>query len=333
MTLTQFKYLLYIVDNKLNITKAAESSNTSQPGISKQIKLLEDELGAFIFARKGKKITALTSFGEEVVWYAKKILQDVDNIKLLSDQISDVDEGVLTLATTSAQARYILPEVIQVFKDDFPKVKLELKLGSSEQIREMVIKNEVDLAIATDLEGVSGDLVLLPAYHWFNAIIAPLDHPIKKDLKKLTIRRLAKEPLVTYAFSVGPDTSFTETFNKKNLIPNIVFAARDADIIKTYVKMGMGIGVISGMAYECDDHEDFIAVSGENIFPKCTTYFGFRRGMILSRYAISFINLFAEHLNPKLIMKAAEAKTQDGVNQLFSKIELPVKGGCDQIKL
>ena len=333
MTLTQFKYLLSIVDNKLNITKAAESSNTSQPGISKQIKLLEDELGAFIFARKGKKITALTSFGEEVVWYAKKILQDVDNIKLLSDQISDVDEGVLTLATTSAQARYILPEVIQVFKDDFPKVKLELKLGSSEQIREMVIKNEVDLAIATDLEGVSGDLVLLPAYHWFNAIIAPLDHPIKKDLMKLTIRRLAKEPLVTYAFSVGPDTSFTETFNKKNLIPNIVFAARDADIIKTYVKMGMGIGVISGMAYECDDHEDFIAVSGENIFPKCTTYFGFRRGMILSRYAISFINLFAEHLNPKLIMKAAEAKTQDGVNQLFSKIELPVKGGCDQIKL
>ena len=333
MTLTQFKYLLSIVDNKLNITKAAESSNTSQPGISKQIKLLEDELGAFIFARKGKKITALTSFGEEVVWYAKKILQDVDNIKLLSDQISDVDEGVLTLATTSAQARYILPEVIQVFKDDFPKVKLELKLGSSEQIREMVIKNEVDLAIATDLEGVSGDLVLLPAYHWFNAIIAPLDHPIKKDLKKLTIRRLAKEPLVTYAFSVGPDTSFTETFNKKNLIPNIVFAARDADIIKTYVKMGMGIGVISGMAYECDDHEDFIAVSGEDIFPKCTTYFGFRRGMILSRYAISFINLFAEHLNPKLIMKAAEAKTQDGVNQLFSKIELPVKGGCDQIKL
>ena len=333
MTLTQFKYLLSIVDNKLNITNAAESSNTSQPGISKQIKLLEDELGAFIFARKGKKITALTSFGEEVVWYAKKILQDVDNIKLLSDQISDVDEGVLTLATTSAQARYILPEVIQVFKDDFPKVKLELKLGSSEQIREMVIKNEVDLAIATDLEGVSGDLVLLPAYHWFNAIIAPLDHPIKKDLKKLTIRRLAKEPLVTYAFSVGPDTSFTETFNKKNLIPNIVFAARDADIIKTYVKMGMGIGVISGMAYECDDHEDFIAVSGENIFPKCTTYFGFRRGMILSRYAISFTNLFAEHLNPKLIMKAAEAKTQDEVNQLFSKIELPVKGGCDQIKL
>ena len=333
MTLTQFKYLLSVVDNKLNITKAAESSNTSQPGISKQIKLLEDELGAFIFARKGKKITALTSFGEEVLWYAKKILQDVDNIKLLSDQISDIDEGVLTLATTSAQARYILPEVIQVFKEDFPKVKLELKLGSSEQIREMVIANEVDLAIATDLEGVSTDLVLLPAYHWFNAIIAPLDHPIKKDLKKLTIRRLAKEPLVTYAFSVGPDTSFTETFNKKNLSPNIVFAARDADIIKTYVKMGMGIGVISGMAYECDDHEDFIAVSGENIFPKCTTYFGFRRGMILSRYAISFTNLFAEHLNPKLIMKAAEAKTQDEVNQLFSKIELPVKGGCDQIKL
>ena len=332
MTLTQFKYLLSIVDNKLNITKAAESSNTSQPGISKQIKLLEDELGAFIFARKGKKITALTSFGEEVVWYAKKILQDVDNIKLLSDQISDIDEGVLTLATTSAQARYILPEVIQVFKEDFPKVKLELKLGSSEQIREMVIANEVDLAIATDLEGVSTDLVLLPAYHWFNAIIAPLDHPLKKHMKNLTIKRIAKEPLVTYAFSVGPDTSFTETFKKNKLEPNIVFAARDADIIKTYVKMGMGVGVISGMAYECDDNEEFIAISGENIFPKCTTYFGFRRGMVLSRYAMSFINLFSEHLTPSIVNNAASTKTQAEVDNLFKKIKLPVKGGCDQIK-
>ena len=333
MTLTQFKYLLSIVDNKLNITKAAEFSNISQPGISKQIKLLEDELGAFIFVRRGKKIISLTSFGEEVVWYAKKILQDVDNIQLLSNQISEIDEGVLTLATTSAQARYILPEVIQVFKEDFPKVKLELKLGSSDQIKEMVLANEVDLAIATDLEGLNQELVLLPAYHWFNAIIAPLDHPIKKDLKKLSIRRLAKEPLVTYAFSVGPDTSFTETFKKNKLIPNIVFAARDADIIKTYVKMGMGIGVISGMAHECDDHKDFIAVSGENIFPKCTTYFGFRRGMILSRYAMSFINLFAEHLNPELIMKAAGTKSQEEVNPIFDKMKLPVKGGCDQIKL
>lgn len=332
MTLIQFKYLLSIVDNKLNITKAAESSNSSQPGISKQIGLLEDELGALIFARKGKKISALTSFGEEVVRYAKKILQDVDNIKLLSNQISDIDEGILSLATTSAQARYMLPEIIKIFKEDFPKVKLELKLGSSEQIREMVLANEVDLAIATDLEGLTKELVLLPAYNWFNAIIAPLDHPIKKDIKKLTIRRLAKEPLVTYAFSVGPDTSFSDTFNKHNLVPNIVFAARDADIIKTYVKMGMGIGVISGMAYECDDHEDFLAVSGENIFPKCTTYFGFRRGMILSRFTIGFINLFAEHLTPNLIMKAADTKAQEEVDQLFKRTTLPVKGGCDQIK-
>jgi len=238
----------------------------------------------------------------------------------------------LSLAATSAQARYILPEIIKVFKEDFPKVKLELKLGSSEQIREMVLANEVDLAIATDLEGLTKELVLLPAYNWFNAIIAPLDHPIKKDIKKLTIRRLAKEPLVTYAFSVGPDTSFSDTFDKHKLVPNIVFAARDADIIKTYVKMGMGIGVISGMAYECDDHEDFLAVSGENIFPKCTTYFGFRRGMILSRFAIGFINLFAEHLTPKLIMKAADTRIQEEVDKLFKKITLPVKGGCDQIK-
>ena len=196
----------------------------------------------------------------------------------------------------------------------------------------MVKNNEVDFAIATDLTDLSDELVLLPAYHWFNAIIAPLDHPLKKHMKNLTIKRIAKEPLVTYAFSVGPDTSFTETFKKNKLEPNIVFAARDADIIKTYVKMGMGVGVISGMAYECDDNEEFIAISGENIFPKCTTYFGFRRGMVLSRYAMSFINLFSEHLTPSIINNAASSKTQAEVDNLFKKIKLPVKGGCDQIK-
>jgi LysR family cys regulon transcriptional activator len=159
------------------------------------------------------------------------------------------------------------------------------------------------------------------------------NNPIKKDLKKLTIQRLAKEPLVTYAFSVGPDTSFTETFKQNKLEANIVFAARDADIIKTYVKMGMGVGVISGMAYECDDHESFLAVSGENIFPKCTTYFGFRRGTLLSQFSISFINLLAAHLTPKIILKASESKSQEDVNMLFDAINLPVMGGCDQINI
>ena len=333
MTLTQLKYLVSVMENKLNISLAAESSNTSQPGISKQIKLLEEELGAHIFVRKGKKLTTITPFGEEVAYYAKKILQDVDNIGLLSDQISSIDEGILTIATTNAQARYILPEIIQTFKKDYPKVKLELKLGSSIQIKEMILNNEVDLAIATDLDDRNNEVIMLPAYDWFNAIIAPLDHPIKKDLKKLTIQRLAKEPLVTYAFSVEADTSFTETFNKNNLEANIVFAARDADIIKTYVKMGMGVGVISGMAYECDDHENFLAVSGENIFPKHTTYFGYRRGMLLSKYSISFINLLAEHLTPRKIHKASESKSQEDINMLFNDIDLPVMGGCDQIKL
>ena len=331
MTLTQFKYLVSVMENKLNISLAADSSNTSQPGISKQIKLLEEELGAYIFVRKGKKLTGITPFGEEVAYYAKKILQDVSNIRLLSNQISSVNEGILTIATTNAQARYILPEIIKTFKQDYPKVKLELKLGSSIQIKEMILNNEVDLAIATDFDNLNNEVILLPVYDWFNAIIAPLDHPIKKDLKKLTIQRLAKEPLVTYAFSVGPDTSFTETFKQNKLEANIVFAARDADIIKTYVKMGMGVGVISGMAYECDDHESFLAVSGENIFPKCTTYFGFRRGTLLSQFSISFINLLAAHLTPKIILKASESKSQEDVNMLFDSINLPVMGGCDQI--
>jgi len=332
MTLTQLKYFLAVVDNKLNISLAAENSNTSQPGISKQIKLLEQELGAYVFVRKGKKLTAITPFGNEVILYARKIFQNVNNISLLGEQITSVDAGILTIATTNAQARYVLPEVIQTFKLDYPKVKLELKLGSSLQIKEMVQSNEVDIAIATDLLDLTEELVLLPAYHWFNAIIAPLDHAIKKDFKNLTINRLAKEPLVTYAFSVNPETSFSETFRNAGLEPNVVFAARDADIIKTYVKMGMGIGIVSGMAYECDDHENFAAISGETIFPKCTAWFGFRRGMLLTNYVISFINLFAPHISPKLIVKAAEANKQSDIHKILGGIELPVKGGCDQIQ-
>jgi len=153
MTLTQLKYFLAVVDNKLNISLAAENSNTSQPGISKQIKLLEQELGAHVFVRKGKKLTAITPFGNEVILYARKIFQNVKNISLLGEQITSVDAGILTIATTHAQARYVLPEVIQTFKLDYPKVKLELKLGSSLQIKEMVQSNEVDIAIATDLLG------------------------------------------------------------------------------------------------------------------------------------------------------------------------------------
>ena len=171
MTLTQLKYLISVVDNKLNISKAAEFSNTSQPGISKQVKLLEDELGAYLFIRKGKKIESLTPLGERVTAYARKILQDVENIKVIGSQISNIDEGVMTVAATSAQARYVLPEVIKVFKEDYPKIKFELKLGSSEQIIEMVKNTEVDYAIATDLTDLMDELVLLPAYHWFNAII------------------------------------------------------------------------------------------------------------------------------------------------------------------
>ena len=241
MTLTQLKYLIAVVDNRLNISLAAENLNTSQPGISKQLKLLEEELLATIFVRKGKKLADITPFGDEVIFYARKILQDVSNIGLLGQQLSSVDEGVLTIATTHSQARYVLPDVIKTFKLEYPKVKLELKLGSANQIHEMVQTSEVDIAIATDLLELQRELILLPVYNWYHAIIAPLDHPIKKDFKRLTINRLAKEPLVTYAFSLEPDTSFSETFENVGLKPNIVFSARDADIIKTYVNMGMGL--------------------------------------------------------------------------------------------
>ncbi|MEZ5563388.1 MAG: HTH-type transcriptional regulator CysB [Gammaproteobacteria bacterium] len=328
MTLQQLKYLVAIADSGLNITAAAERLYTSQPGISKQLKLLEQELGVQLFTRKGKSLTAITPAGKDVIGRARRIMREVENIRNLASDLSGEQEGTLSIATTHTQARHVLPDVIKEFRERYPKINLELHQGTSEQIAELVAANRVDFAIATGSRQLFPGLVLLPCYSWDRIVLVPNGHPLTAS-KELSLRVLVGYPLVTYVFGATGESSLKKAFAEQGLEPNVVFTARDADIIKTYVRMGMGVGIVAPMAYECQDQKDLTALSAAGLFPRVTTWLGFRRDAVLRRYMVDFIALFAPHLTPQLTRKAAQLTTQTEVDELFDEAQLPMRGGCE----
>lgn len=328
MTLQQLKYLLAIADSGLNITAAAERLYTSQPGISKQLKLLEQELGVQLFTRKGKSLVSITPAGRDVIARARKIMREVQNIRSLAREMSGEQEGTLSIATTHTQARYVLPEVIREFRERYPKVNLELHQGTSEQIAELIGANRADFAIATGSRELFPTLVMLPCYDWDRIILVPKGHPLTRVNGPIDVRMLAAYPLITYVFSATGESSFKRAFAAHDLEPQVVFTARDADIIKTYVRMGMGVGVVASMAYECADQKDLVALDAVGLFPRVTTWLGFRRDTVLRGYMIDFIGLFAPQLPAERVRRAAELPGQDDVDRLFEGVELPLRSGC-----
>jgi len=328
MKLQQLKYLLAIVDNGLNITAAAERLYTSQPGVSKQLKLLEEELGLQLFVRKGKSLGSVTAAGEQVIGRARMIMQEVDNIRSLASDYYHEEEGTLSIATTHTQARYVLPDVIREFRDRYPRVSLNLHQGTSEQIADMVQANEIDFAVATGSHDLFGDLLLVPSYHWDRKIIVPKDHELAALDRKLTLEDLAKHPLVTYVFSFGGQSSLKRAFADRGLEPDVVFTARDADVIKTYVRMGLGVGIVASMAEDCDDSKDLAALNAEGLFPRSTTWIGFRKDIVLRRYMLDFVQLFAPHITTDQLEQTRHVRSQIDIDALFSDARLPVRGGC-----
>ena len=328
MKLQQLKYFLAIVDNGLNITAAAERLFTSQPGVSKQLKLLEEELGVALFTRKGKSLAEITPAGEEVVERARAIMREVENIRTLAHNLQGEQEGSLSIGTTHTQARYVLPEVIQQFRERYPKVTLNLHQGTSEQIADMVAARSIDFAIATGAQQLFSDLVLLPCYRWDRTIIVPRDHELTELESAITLADLARHPLVTYVYSFSGQSSLKRAFENVSLQPNVVFTARDADVIKTYVRMGLGVGIVASMAHECDDRDDLTAIDAKGLFPRSTTWIGFRRDSVLPRYMADFIALLAPHLDDRLIGEAAASGNQAEVDELFASLTLPLRGGC-----
>ena len=330
MKLQQLKYLLAIVDNGLNITAAAEKLFTSQPGVSKQLKLLEEELGLQLFVRKGKSLDEITAAGEQVIERARLIMAEVDNIRSLASDYYREEEGTLSIATTHTQARYVLPDVIREFRERYPRVSLNLHQGTSEQIADMVQANEIDFAIATGSHDLFGELLLVPSYHWDRKIIVPRGHELTKLERKITLEDLAKHPLVTYVFSFGGQSSLKRAFTDRGLEPDVVFTARDADVIKTYVRMGLGVGIVASMAEDCSDSKDLTALEAEGLFPRSTTWIGFRKEAVLRRYMLDFVQLFAPHITPEQLEQTRHVRSQSELDNLFKDARLPVRGGCNE---
>ena len=292
MNLQQLKYLVAVVDNGLNVSEAAETLYTSQPGISKQIRQLEDELGLLVFVRQGKRLTSLTPAGEVVVATARRALREIANLKRVADEFRSEDAGVLGIATTHTQARYVLPKVLSRFAARFPKVRVVLHQGNPVQVAELTSSGEVDVGIATEALGEYPELTTFPCYQWNRGVLVPKDHPLAK-VKPLTLEAMAKFPIVTYDFSFTGRSAINAAFTAKGLAPNVVLTALDADVIKTYVELGMGIGIVAKMAYDPQKDAAFEMLDASHLFAASTTRLALRKGLFLRGYVYEFISLFA----------------------------------------
>jgi len=328
MKLQQLKYLLAIVDNGLNITAAAERLYTSQPGVSKQLKLLEEELGMQLFVRKGKSLGGITPAGERVIERARVIMQEVENIRSLASDYYEEESGSLSIATTHTQARYVLPEIIAEFRKRYPNITLNLHQGTSEQIADMVAANKIDFAIATGSRDLFSGLLLVPSYRWDRQIIVPQGHELAKLDRKITLHDLADYPLVTYVFSFGGQSSLKRAFADEDLEPNVGFTARDADVIKTYVRMGLGVGIVASMAADCADRKDLQVIDAVGLFPRSTTWIGYRKDAVLRRYMDDFVQLFAPHITEQQMSDLRRATSQETIDEMFANAELPLRDGC-----
>jgi LysR family cys regulon transcriptional activator len=322
MKLQQLRYIVEVLNHNLNVSATADSLYTSQPGISKQVRMLEDELGVQIFERSGKHLTHVTPAGEEVIAIARQILSQVEAIRAVAGEYTQPNQGKLNIATTHTQARYALPNMIKTFMQRYPNVSLHMHQGSPEQISEAAAKGIADFAIATEALHLYQDLIMLPCYHWNRSIITPPDHPLGK-LSEVTITDLGDYPIVTYVHGFTGRSELDRAFNQAGIKPNVVFTATDADVIKTYVRMGLGVGVVASMAIDANNDADLINIPAAHLFAPSTTKIGFRKGTFLRRYMYDFLEGFAPHLNRSLVDTAMMKKSQDEIDRLFRDIELP----------
>jgi LysR family transcriptional regulator, cys regulon transcriptional activator len=292
LNLQQLRYLCAVVDHGLNVSDAAEALYTSQPGISKQIRQLEDELGLRVFVRQGKRLASLTPAGDVVVATARRALREIANMKRVADEFRSEDEGTLSIATTHTQARYVLPMVLSAFAAQFPKVRLVLHQGNPLQVAEHTVAGDVDIGIATESLADVPELVTLPCYRWNRCVIVRRGDPLAA-VKPLTLEALARVPIVTYDFAFTGRSAINAAFAAKGLTPNVVLTALDADVIKTYVEMGMGAGIVAQMAYDPQKDAAFEMLDASHLFAASTTRIALRRGVFLRGYVYRFIALFA----------------------------------------
>lgn len=300
MNLQQLRYVHEVARHGLNVSEAAEALFTSQPGVSKQIRQLEAELGVDIFVRHGKRLVEITEPGRAVLEIVGRILRDMDNLRQVGEEFSNEAAGRLSIATTHTQARYALPRVVRDFMQRYPLVKLELHQGNPRQVCEMVLSGEADIAIATEAIAEFDELVTLPCHQWNRCIVAPLRHPILQ-VSPLTLEEIARWPIVTYDFAFTGRNLINKAFLGRGLKPNVVLTAIDSDVIKTYVGMGLGIGILARMAYDPVLDKNLGMVDAAHLFESSTTRIGIARKAWLRGYVYAFIELFAPQLSRRVV--------------------------------
>ncbi|TJZ78847.1 HTH-type transcriptional regulator CysB [Chitiniphilus eburneus] len=301
MKLQQLRYLVEVAKQGLNVSEAAEKLHTSQPGISKQIRLLEDELGVQIFIRNGKRVVDVTAPGREILRISERMLMQARNLKRIGEEFVNVEGGSLTIATTHTQARYALPATVKAFLERYPKVRLSIKQGSPTQISEMVVEGEADLAVATEGIDHYPELAMLDCYDWNRDLVVPGGHPLSALERPLTLEDICAYPLITYDFAFTGRSRINRAFEDAGLVPNVVLTAIDTDVIKTYVRLGLGVGLIASMAFEPEHDIGLTAVGAGHLFEKSTTHIGIRKDAYLRGYAFDFIQLFAPHLTRDVV--------------------------------
>lgn len=317
MKIRQLLYVREVARHGLNVTAAADALFTSQPGVSKQIRQLEDELGVEIFVRNGKHLSEITPAGKRILEYAEQLLRQADSIRNIADEFRSADRGSLSIATTHTQARYALPAVIQQFRQRYPKVVLHLHQGSPAQIAKLAADGEVDFAIATEALEHYEELVMLPCYHWNRCILVRPHHPLTR-LARVELPDLAGHPLITYTFGFTGRSKLDQAFAAHGLRPDVVLTAVDADVIKTYVRLGLGVGIVASLAVDPRQDSDLVALDAQHLFERSTTHIGFRRSMFIRSYMYDFISLFAPHLTNGLIDEVAalsDAESRQRITQ------------------
>jgi len=310
MNLHQFRFAQEAMRRNLNLTEVAKALHTSQPGVSKAIIELEEELGIEIFARHGKRLKRITEPGQHVLRSIDVILREVGNLKRIGEQFSAQDSGTLSIATTHTQARYVLPVPVAKLREAYPKVNVSLHQGAPGQVAQMVLDEVAEIGIATESLSDYPDLVTLPCYEWEHVLVIPKLHPLASKVR-ITLEDLAAEPIITYHPSFTGRTRIDKAFAAKQLTPRIALEAIDSDVIKTYVRLGLGVGIVAEMAVREKLDDDLVVRPGAQLFGKNVARVAFKRSAYLRNFVYDFAALLSDRLDRNLILKALEGHAND----------------------
>ena len=322
MNIRQLRYISMVAKNGLNMSTTAEKLYTSQPGVSKQIKQLEEELGVQIFERRGRQITRITVAGEAIIEQADRVLIEIESLRRAAKEFSDPGVGDISMAMTHTVARYAFPPVVKAFSERYPRIKIHFHLATPSQIADQVSKGTVNFGIATEVMAYFEDLVTLPCYRWRRAVLVPADHPLTQQ-QPLTLAALVHYPLATYTFGFDPGAPLDVAFRNEGLRPEVNFTATDADVIKTYVRLGHGVGIVAALAYDETLDTDLRCLDASHLFEVSTAHIVFRRGSFIRQHMFDFIELFAPHLTEDVVQAAQSPRGKTAVAALLADAELP----------